>query len=137
MKVRDIMTETLDTIAPGASLHDALRRMNLDGCRHLPVVDDGDLVGVITDRDIRLAINSPVLEEGVDVLRREALDALTVRECMTPDPEVVGPDTAAAEVADLLSLSKFGAMPVVDGDELIGIISYVDFLRYFAAGNGG
>lgn len=131
LTVRDLMSNALDSVTPDASLHDALSKMNRAGFRHLPVVDAGKLVGIITERDLRLAVNSPVLDEDLTP-RETVLNELTVGECMTPDPQFVSPDAAAHEVADLLSLNKFGAMPVVKDGALIGMISYVDYLKHFA-----
>jgi CBS domain-containing protein len=107
--------------------------MNQAGYRHLPVVADDKLVGIITDRDLRLAVNSPVVQEGADLKRETVLDEVQVDQCMTPDPQCVSSDTPAHEVADLLSLNKFGAMPVVDEGKLVGMISYIDFLKHYAA----
>jgi CBS domain-containing protein len=107
--------------------------MNRAGYRHLPVVSNDKLVGIITDRDVRLAVNSPVIDRDTDVKRESVLDQVQVKDCMTPDPQCVPSHTAAHEVADLLCLNKFGAMPVVDEEKLVGMISYVDFLKHFAA----
>jgi acetoin utilization protein AcuB len=98
----------------------------------LPVVSDGTLIGIITDRDIRLAVNSPVVGAEADLTRESVLDGVRVDDCMTPDPQCVSSDTPLHEVADLLSLHKFGAMPVVDDGKLVGMISYIDFLRHYS-----
>ncbi len=133
LRVKDLMTTRLDAVPPETSLHEALSIMNRDGCRQMPVVDGGRLVGIITDRDVRLAVNSPVLEEDLGLAREDVLDGLTVARCMTPDPVTVTSDTSAYEVADLLCLRKFGALPVVDDGELVGIVTVIDYLRHFAA----
>jgi CBS domain-containing protein len=52
---------------------------------------------------------------------------------MMPNPQCVSPDTPLHEVAELLALNKFGAMPVVDDGKLVGMISYIDFLKHYAA----
>ncbi len=127
LQVKDLMSSTLEVVSPGAHLHDVLLKMNQAGYRHLPVVSDDKLVGIITDRDVRLAVNSPVVDRDTDVNRESVLDKILVKDCMTPDPQSVSPNTAAHEVADLLCLNKFGAMPVVDNKKLVGMISYVDF----------
>jgi len=131
--VKDLMSDGLEVVSPDAHLHDALTTMNRAGFRHLPVVSDGKLVGIITDRDLRLAVNSPLVQADTDLKRETVLDAVRVDQCMTPDPESVSSVTPAREVADLLSLKRFGAMPVVDDGKLVGMISYVDFLKHFAA----
>jgi len=133
LRVKDLMSEELETVSPDAHLHDVLIKMNKAGYRHLPVVSDERLVGIITDRDVRLAVNSPVIKEDADLTREKVLDGVRVDECMTPEPQCVSSVTPANQVADLLALNKFGAMPVVDDGELVGMISYIDFLKHYAA----
>ena len=131
--VKDLMSDTLEVVSSDAPLHDVLTMMNRAGYRHLPVVENNTLVGIITDRDVRLAVNSPVIKEDADLKREAILDGVRVDDCMTRDPQCVSSDTPAHEVADLLALNKFGAMPVVDAGKLVGMISYVDFLKHYAA----
>jgi acetoin utilization protein AcuB len=133
LQVRDLMNSAPEVVSPDARLHDVLTKMNEAGYRHLPVVAEDRLVGIITDRDLRLAVNSPVVEKGADLQRESVLDEIPVAQCMTPDPQCVASDTPAHEVADLLSLNKFGAMPVVDEGKLVGMISYIDYLKHYAA----
>jgi acetoin utilization protein AcuB len=133
LSVKEIMGDKLKVVSPNTCLRDVLAKMNRDGYRHLPVVDDGNLVGIITDRDVRLAVNSPIVSDDADISREAVLDDIRVYECMTSDPKCVSIDTPAREVADLLSLNKFGAMPVLDDEKLVGIISYIDFLKHYAA----
>lgn len=133
LQVKDLMTNALEVVSPDAHLHDVLIKMNRAGYRHLPVVVDDKLVGIITDRDLRLAVNSPVIQEDAELERERVLDDVQVAQCMTPDPQCVSSDMPAHEVADLLSLNKFGAMPVVDKGRLVGMISYIDFLKHYAA----
>ena len=130
--VKDLMSDALEVVSPDAHLHDALTKMNRAGFRHLPVVSDDKLVGIITDRDIRLAVNSPFIDAEADLTRESILDGVRIDDCMTPDPQCVSSDTPLYEVADLLTLNKFGAMPVVDEGSLVGMISYIDFLRHYA-----
>ena len=133
LRVKDLMSDSLEVVSPDAHLHDALTRMNQAGFRHLPVAANDVLIGIITDRDIRLAVNSPFVEEGTDLARESVLDGVRVKDCMTPDPQVVSSEMPLHEVADLLTLNKFGAMPVVDDGKLVGMISYIDFLKHYAA----
>ena len=133
LRVNDLMSKTLEVVSPEAHLHDVLVKMNRAGYRHLPVVADNKLVGIITDRDLRLAVNSPLVTGGADLKRETILDEIRVDQCMTADPQCVSSSTPAHEVADLLSLNKFGAMPVVDEGKLVGMISYIDFLKHYAA----
>ena len=133
LRVNDLMSDALEVVSPDAHLHDVLIKMNRAGYRHMPVVANDMLVGIITDRDIRLAVNSPVVDAEADLIRESVLDGVRVDDCMTPDPQCVSSNTPLHEVADLLSLNKFGAMPVVDEGKLVGMISYIDFLKHYAA----
>jgi CBS domain-containing protein len=134
LTVSDLMTVDPDTVRPETALDDVINMMKAERCRQLPVVDDnGHLVGIVTDRDVRLAMNSPMVLHGrrqSDVLASTA----TANRCMTPNPITVAPDTLAYRAAEMLSAYKFGALPVVDKDELVGIITVTDFLDRFAAG---
>ena len=131
LTVNDMMTVVPDTIGPETPLREIIGMMKTEGYRHLPIVDDGKLVGIITDRDIRLVMNSPmVLHE-----RRQdenLIDTVTAEACMTPNPVTVTSDTPAYRAAEMLSIYKFDALPVVDDDKLVGIITVTDFLDYFA-----
>ena len=132
-QVKDLMSEKLEVVTPDVHLRDVLKAMNRAGYRHIPVVADEKLVGIITDRDVRLAVNSPVIEEDADLSRKSVLEGTMVGDCMTPEPQCVSSDSPLKEVAELLSLNKFGAMPVVDNGKLVGMISYIDFLKHYAA----
>jgi len=133
LRVEDLMCNALEVVSPDAHLHEALTKMNRAGYRHLPVVANDMLVGIITDRDVRLAVNSPFVNAESDLTRESILDGVRVDDCMTPDPQCVSSNTPLHEVADLLTLNKFGAMPVVDEGKLVGMISYIDFLKHYAA----
>jgi acetoin utilization protein AcuB len=120
-----------DSVGPDTPLREVIQIMKLAGCRQLPVVDEqGRLIGIITDRDVRLAMNSPMdmpsrgQESGLVV-------SATTESCMTPDPITVTSDTPAYRAAEILSTYKFGALPVVDDQGLVGIITVTDFLDRF------
>ena len=132
LTVNDLMTVEPLTVTLQTTLRDVIQLMKLEACRQLPVVDDsGRLVGLITDRDVRLAMNSPfVLHERWQ--DETLLDTATAESCMTPNPLTVTPDTPAYRAAEMLSAYKFGALPVVEKGELVGIISVTDYLDHFA-----
>jgi acetoin utilization protein AcuB len=110
-----------------------INKMKIEGCRQLPVVDaTGNLVGIITDRDVRLAMNSPIVLHG-RWQDEELLSKATASSCMTPGPVTVTSEAPAYRAAEMLSAYKFGALPVVDKGEVVGIITVTDFLDRFAA----
>ena len=132
LTVNDLMTVVPHTVTPETPLRHVIELMKTEGCRQLPVLDKGKLVGIVTDRDIRLVMNSPIVLHG-RWQDEELLDKVTADSCMTPNPMTVTPETPAYQAAKMLSIYKFGALPVVDGDMLVGIITVTDFLDYFAA----
>jgi acetoin utilization protein AcuB len=131
MTVNDLMTVIPYTVTPGTTLRQVVELMKTEGCRQLPVLDGGRLVGIVTDRDIRLVMNSPMVLQG-RWQDEELLDNVSADSCMTANPMTVTPETPAYRAAKMLSLYKFGALPVVDDGLLVGIITVTDFLEYFA-----
>ena len=133
LTVRDIMTVSPCTVKPDTPLQEVITTMKITGCRQLPVLDDdGHLVGIVTDRDVRLAMNSPIVLHG-RWQDEDLLEQVMAESCMTPNPICVEPDTPAYRAAEMLSAYKFGALPVVDAGKLLGIITVTDFLDRFAA----
>ena len=129
--VNDLMTVNPRFVTPEIALEDVVQLMRVEGCRQLPVVDaQGRLVGIITDRDLRLAANSPLFD-GATERNRMLLSTLTVADCMTPSPLTVTPDTPAYRAAEMLLVFKVGALPVVEGDVLVGILTTSDVLDEF------
>lgn len=132
LTVHDLMTPDPNTVKPETTLRDVLQTMKIGCCRQLPVVDDaGRVVGIVTDRDVRLAMNSPIIMHG-RWQDEDLLAKATAESCMTANPITVCSDTPAYRAAEILSTYKFGALPVVDHGELVGIITVTDFLDRFA-----
>ncbi|MDX1413025.1 MAG: CBS domain-containing protein [Candidatus Promineifilaceae bacterium] len=131
LSVNDLMTVNPNTVTLSTSLRQLIELMKTEGCRQLPVVENRNLVGIVTDRDVRLVINSPMVVHD-RWQNEELLDRISAIDCMTANPMTVTPDTPAYQAAKMLSLYKFGSLPVVDEGELVGIISVTDFLDYFS-----
>jgi acetoin utilization protein AcuB len=129
--VNDLMTVIPSSVSPNTSMRTVIGVMKTEGCRQLPVLDNGKLVGIITDRDVRLVMNSPVVLHG-RWQDEELLDNVTAESCMTPNPISVTPNTPAYRAAEMLSIYKFGALPVLENDTVVGIITVTDFLDYAA-----
>lgn len=112
----------------------AAGRMLRAGVRHLCVVDqDGKLIGILSDRDVRSVIGDPrTVLEAPRVPAR--LSNLTVAQAMTRVPRTLAPDDPVQVAIDVLLNERFGALPVVDFERRpLGIVSYVDVLREVAA----
>jgi acetoin utilization protein AcuB len=129
--VKDIMTADPVTARPQTSLADVIGLMKSTGCRQVPVINErGALVGIITDRDVRLAMNSSVtLHERRDDLA--LLTHMTAEGVMTPNPLTVALDDPAIKAAELLRTYKFGGLPVMEGTRLVGILTVTDLLSSY------
>ncbi|MBI2565883.1 MAG: CBS domain-containing protein [Candidatus Schekmanbacteria bacterium] len=132
MLVRDKMKPNPKVVSPTDSLHVAWMTMRENDIRHLPVVDrELRLVGVITERDLRLNLPSPLEsatpEQQAAILAR--YQALRVGDCMTREVKVVAPTTPAQDAAWLIISHKVGGLPVVEHDRVVGVITRSDLLE--------
>ena len=130
VKVSNVMTVHPITLSPTDTVQQADEIMADENVRQLPVVDKGELVGIITDRDIRSFLGGA----RVDSLEeREKAMHVKVAHVMTQKPFTLEPDDDFRDAVDVLLDEKVGGIPVVDGDStLVGIITYMDALRYLA-----
>jgi acetoin utilization protein AcuB len=134
MKVRELMTGAPITVSPDTPVFDARQTMIKERIRHLLVIEADRLVGIVTDRDIRL--NLPSQATSLSMWEVNYLLAkLTVSKVMTTSVIIIGPDQEAADAARLMLEHKIGALPVLDGSRLIGILTETDVLRAFARGS--
>lgn len=131
MHVRDLMTAAPIAVAPEINVVDARHRMVEHRIRHLMVVEHGRLVGIVTDRDIRLNLPSPATSLSVWEVNY-LLARLTVGQVMTKAVITVEPDRDVGAAARLMVDHKIGALPVMDGTRLVGIVTESDFVRAFA-----
>jgi acetoin utilization protein AcuB len=124
------MTRDVITVPPQEKIIDAFELMQGRGIRHLPVVEDGELKGLVTDRDIRLAlIPSPLSTPEDRMFHLGALER--VDEIMATDLITVEPTTTIEEAAKLMAQYKIGAVPVVGQGKLVGILTETDILSVF------
>jgi acetoin utilization protein AcuB len=131
MKVRELMTGALITVSPEIGIFEARQTMLKERIRHLLVKEGGRLVGIVTDRDIRLNLPSQATSLSVWEVNH-LLSRLTVGEVMTKGVIITGPDQEARAAARLMLEHKIGALPVLDGAHLVGILTETDILRAFA-----
>jgi CBS domain-containing protein len=130
MVVSEIMSAEPFAVGAGESIGSVMKKLAEADVRHLPVVQEGALVGIVSDRDLRRFAPSALLEleQAGEIQRRLAEPVSTV---MSSDLVTVDPETEIADVIDIMLEQKVGAVPVVevDGDRLLGIVSYMDVLR--------
>ena len=115
------MKRDLVTVPPGATLEEAARLLKGNRIHHLPVVEGERLLGIVTDTDLRNATLRGAAEGGEGAPR-------TVGEVMTRDVVTLGPDDTIDDAMLILSRQRFGALPVVDGERLVGIVAKADVL---------
>ena len=130
MRVSDLMSRIVISTSGTTPVLEARALMQKEQIRHLLVVGDGRLQGIVTDRDIRLNMPSPATSLSVWELNH-LLARLTVDKVMTRTVIAVDPDRDAREAARIMVDHKIGALPVLDGDRLLGIIIETDLLRAF------
>jgi len=119
MHVKKLMVRKLITIPPQTNILNALKVMRDNSIRHLPVVDGGNLVGFVTEGDLRQASLLSMV------------DKVSIEDVMIKDPVTIAPDASLEEAAKLIYSHKIGGLPVVKGKKLVGIITIVDVLQAF------
>lgn len=128
MQVRDWMSTDPVTVAVDDTVSHARRLLDTEGVRHLPVIDDMRLVGIISDRDV--AIREAALREAI--LRHEVAtlldDERPVEAVMSVDVHTIGVDTPIDEAARTLVSRRINALPVLEDGRLVGIITSTDCL---------
>jgi CBS domain-containing membrane protein len=128
MKVRDVMTTDLFCVGRQATMFDAKQIMNWKRVRHVPVVDDErKLLGLVTHRDL-LAASASSLGSSLELDNANYLKAVPVELNMHHELLTVEPDTGLWAAALTLRDYKFGCLPVVEDDRLVGILTESDFV---------
>jgi acetoin utilization protein AcuB len=130
MNVSTLMTAPAITTSPDMPVVEARQLMVDKRIRHLLVTEGGKLLGIVTDRDIRLNLPSPATSLSVWEINY-LLARLTVASVMTKPVITVDPRRDARSAAELMLYHKIGALPVIDGATLLGIITETDLLRAF------
>ena len=131
MTMRELMSGGLITVRRETPILEARDLMAKERIRHLLVTDTGGaLLGIVTDRDIRLNLPSQATSLSVWEINH-LLTELTVGQVMTQSVITVGPDRPARDGARLMLDHKIGALPVLDDGHLIGIVTETDIVRAF------
>lgn len=117
------------TLTPAETVGQADELMTQNRFRQIPIVVKKELVGIVTDRDVRSFLSGSLLANPHD---RDRAFNTPIQEIMTTDPITVSPDDDLQEILEVLIEEKIGGVPVVDETEgLVGIVTYVDLLRCF------
>ena len=135
--VSDLMTDKVFTLQRIDTLHDVRSLMDLARIRHIPVIDEqGRFLGLVTHRDL-LSYTVSKLAGLEDQTQSEIDSSIMLGDIMRTDVTTVSPDTLLQDAAAILYKHKYGCLPVLEGEKLVGIITESDFLRLAIALLGG
>ncbi|MCZ7681518.1 MAG: CBS domain-containing protein [Sandaracinaceae bacterium] len=124
------MTRSPVVAAPETHLSEAVALMESRGVRHLPIVRDGRLVGLLSERHVRDALPS-ILTLSEREARRRFLAAARVDQVAITAPVVIGPEDTVLEAIRRMRRLRAGSLPVVERDRLVGIVTSADLLNAF------
>ncbi|MGI9233146.1 MAG: CBS domain-containing protein [Woeseiaceae bacterium] len=122
--IEAIMSTNLITVAPSATLAEARTLMHDNRIHHIPVVDEGKLVGLVTLTNVLAATDSFLRDPGNRIHANE----IVVKDAMVPDVATVDVNASLRSAALFIEKHKIGCLPVMRGEELIGIITDTDFV---------
>ena len=128
--ISSIMTREVITLSLSDTLYSAEKRMKTNHIRHMPVVNEGKLIGLISLSDLqRISFIDAYSKEGTE--DTPVYNMLSIKDLMIKNPLTASPRTTILEVSKLLASKEFHSLPVVDQDKLVGIITTTDLLHYF------
>jgi CBS domain-containing protein len=128
MQVREIMSTAIEVVERNDNLRTVEERMATKQLRHLPVLEQGEVVGMVTQRDLFKAAMSSAMGYG-EKAQRAYLQSVRVKEIMVYPVVMVAPDTSVAAAAAMIIDKGIGCLPVVDGTKLVGMVTKTDLLR--------
>jgi acetoin utilization protein AcuB len=135
IRVSDWMTESVLAVETFDSIAVARQLMAKHRVNQLPVLDDDNLVGIVTDRDIRDAYPTSLMIDRAEEIDKFA-EKVTVETVMTHDVFIVAPNTPLMTAVALLRRHRIGSLPVMKNKDLVGIITRSDILDFVLRGNG-
>ena len=129
--IRNLMTTEVITLNLSDSLYTAEKRLRTNHIRHIPVVEDEKLIGLISLSDLkRISFIDAYSKDGTE--DTPIYNMLSIQDLMIKNPITVTPDTTIEEVAKLLASEEFHSLPVVENDNrLVGIVTTTDLLHFY------
>ena len=128
MRVKDWMTTHPFVLAADQPIKVAVQQQVENRIRHMPVVRNKELVGILTDRDLKRALPS-VMAGATPEEYRAFMERTPVSAVMTPNPITCGPETDLRDAVRIFVEEKFGAIPVTENGRVVGILCQTDALR--------
>ena len=132
MQVREIMSKDTEVVDRNDNLRTVEERMATKQFRHLPVLEQGEVVGIVTQRDLFKATMSSAMGYG-EKAQQAYLQSVCVKEIMVYPVVTVSSDISVAAAAEMMINKGIGCLPVVDAQQLIGIVTKTDLLRCLRA----
>ena len=132
MQVCEIMSKDIEVVDRNDNLRTVEERMATKQLRHLPVLEQGEIVGMVTQRDLFKATMSSTMGYG-EKAQKAYLQSVRVKEIMTSPVVTVSPDISVAAAAEMIITKGIGCLPVVDNQQLIGLVTKTDRLRCLCA----
>ncbi len=128
MRIRDLMTANPITVAPEDSLETVIGTMLQHKIHELPVMENGDLMGIITDRDVKMALGPDARRLDLDAIDPRQLEG-EVEWFMTPGVETMEAEASVGDAFRKVVQMRVGAFPIVHNGDLVGILSVTDLLK--------
>jgi acetoin utilization protein AcuB len=124
--IRALMTKEVVSVSPDQKLLDVKHIYEKEHFHHhIPVTEDGKLVGMVSLVDFMYGINGAGLDDTDEVYTQKR-----VRDIMTPNPEWIAADASIETTGELLSRGRYRALPVVENEHMVGIVTTADLIRY-------
>ena len=135
MRVEELMTSHVFTVDPHDMIDRVFFLIHYEKVRHIPVIEKGKLVGIVSDRDMYKALgpksNSNAIEANKTGTELHVVPK-KVQNIMRRGVFSVPPGTLVSDAASLMAEHKIGALPIVENDKLVGILSSTDILKMFS-----
>lgn len=133
-KVADLMSSPVVTLKSGDQFVHAVRTMQSRRIRHLVIVDDGKMMGLVSDRDLRRGLGGlPLQAQDERASASRSHMHVVMADVMSREVMTIEPSASIAEVAEIMVKNKFGSLPVLRDGNLVGIVTEADLLRHFVA----
>lgn len=126
--VSQIMSKAVKSVHRKQNLADVQQLMDAFNIRHIPVVDGEAVVGILSRTDIMHARYGAI--KGGEELQMNLLEQMPVEKAMTPNPQTVSPGVSIREVGSILHEKNFSALPVVEDQKLVGMVTTKDLIGY-------
>ena len=136
MLIKDIMQRDVVTVTPDTRLSQVLRLLQPRGFRHVPVIHNEALIGIISDRDVKQAMASLAGVGAIGAEFERARERLTASEIMGRTVTTIAPMDTVEEAARRMATQKISALPVTEEGRLVGIVTETDVLRLFVRAMG-